>query len=282
MKIADYELFPVETGRFGLDGGAMFGIIPKPLWSRTFPSDDRNRIEMAARALLLRGHGRTILIDTGSGAKFTAKQLDIYHYDTSVWSLEQSLLTLGISCAAITDVILTHLHFDHTGGATVRANDRYMPTFPNATYYVQKAHWDYALRPNERDHGSFRTEDFLPLQEQGVLRLLEGSEPILPHIELVISNGHTPAQQLPKISDGEQTLLYAADLIPTAAHVPLPYIMAYDLHPTITFQEKKAILATAAAENWILLYEHDPRTVASRVRVTAKGFDVGESIVVTD
>jgi glyoxylase-like metal-dependent hydrolase (beta-lactamase superfamily II) len=272
MKIGRYELFPVETGRFALDGGAMFGIIPKPLWQKSHPTDDRNRIELAARALLLKGDGRVILVDNGNGSKFTEKQVDIYRLDMSQFSLDASLRALGVSADDVTDVILTHLHFDHAGGSTVRVGKEIHPAFPKARYYVQGAHWEQAMHPTEKDRGSFLPDDFLPLRAHGVLEFIDGPGELFPGISFELVNGHTTAQQLPKISDGATTLLYSCDLFPTTSHIPLPYIMAYDIRPLTTLEDKKRILASAVEEEWVLFFEHDPHTVAGTVQRTEKGY----------
>ena len=174
MKIGNYELHPIETRRFALDGGAMFGIIPKPLWGKTNPPDERNRIELAARALLIIGNDRKILVDNGNGPKFTEKQRNIYRLDTSQYELHKSLQYLGLATDDITDVILTHLHFDHAGGSTYRENGELKPTFRNAKYYLQKVHWEQAMRPTEKDRGSFMPDDFMPLKEHSVLEFVEG------------------------------------------------------------------------------------------------------------
>ena len=281
MKIGNYELHPIETGRFGLDGGAMFGIIPKPLWSKTNPPDERNRIELAARALLIIGNGRKILVDNGNGPKFNEKQIDIYRLDMNQFELTKSLQRYGVTVNDITDVILTHLHFDHAGGSTVSENGRLKPTFPNAKYYVQKAHWEQAMKPTDKDRGSFMPDDFLPLKEYGVLEFVDGEFEIFPGIELLVMNGHTAAQQLPKISDDKTTLLYCCDLFPTTAHIPLPYIMAYDLRPLQTLAEKKKVLGQAYEEKWTFFFEHDPKTVAGKVKTTEKSFAF-DSVVAID
>ncbi len=280
MKIGDYTLFPVETGRFRLDGGAMFGIIPKPLWSRTNPPDERNRITLAARALLIVGRGKVILVDDGNGSKFTEKQRDIYELESVPSDLDASLHALGYSRERVTDVLLTHLHFDHAGGSTHRVDGQIVPSFPNARYHVQRAHWEQALHPTEKDRGSFMPDDFMPLMEHGFLELLDGEGEFLPGIALVLVNGHTAAQQLPKISDGNTTLLYCCDLFPTTSHIPLPYIMAYDLRPLTTLEEKKRILGRAVDEEWILFFEHDPVTVAGRASRTDKGFTFAGKVAV--
>ncbi|MBS4027198.1 MAG: MBL fold metallo-hydrolase [Ignavibacteriales bacterium] len=278
MKIANYELYSIETGRFALDGGAMFGIVPKPLWSKSNSPDERNRIELAARGLLLKGEGKIILIDNGNGNKFTDKQIDIYRLDNSQSSLETSLANVGVSKADVTDVILTHLHFDHAGGSTINEDSVLKPAFPNAKYYVQKKHYLRSQNANEKDRGSFMPDDFIPLKDFGVLEFIEGNEKVFPNIEFMICNGHTDAQQLPEISDGETTLLYCCDMIPTSSHIPLPYIMGYDLRPLETLEEKKLILNNAADENWILFFEHDPNTVAAKVTRTEKGIVMSEKV----
>lgn len=271
MKIGKYEIQPVETGRFALDGGAMFGVVPKPLWSRTNPSDERNRIDLAARGLLLRDGERTILVDNGNGTKFTDKQKDIYRLDASGSDLLSSLAKLNCEAGDVTDVLLTHLHFDHAGGSTIVDGKKIIPTFPNARYHVQKAHWDQAQNPTPKDRGSFMPDDFLPLRKEGVLDFVDGEGEIFPGVRVLVMNGHTTAQQLPLISDGDNTLLFCCDLIPTVSHIPLPYIMAYDLRPMTTLEEKRRILGSAEREGWILFLEHDPGVAACRVKQGERG-----------
>lgn len=274
MRIGPYQVDAVETGRFALDGGAMFGIVPYVFWSKTNPPDERRRIELAARCLLLRGNGKTILVDDGNGSKFTEKLKDIYKLDTSASDLDSSLAGHGVKPEDVTDVILTHLHFDHAGGSTRMQDGKPVPSFPNARYYVQKEHWDLARRPGEKDRGSFMNDDYLPLKEHGVLEFTEGEGELFPGIELVVCNGHTSAQQLPKISDGKTTLLFCCDLIPTVSHVPLPYVMAYDVRPLVTIEEKKSVLGRAYEERWQLFLEHDPATSVITVKSSEKGFVV--------
>jgi glyoxylase-like metal-dependent hydrolase (beta-lactamase superfamily II) len=271
MKIGQYTLDPVETGRFALDGGAMFGVVPKPLWSRSNPPDDRNRITLAARSLLLRDGRRTILIDNGNGPKFTEKLRDIYRLEDSASNLGLSLAALGVKPQDVTDVLLTHLHFDHAGGSTAIVNGRAVPAFPNARYYVQGAHWAQAMNPTPKDRASFFPDDYMPLKEAGVLEFTDGEGEIFPGIRVLVTNGHTTAQQLPLISDGATSLLFTCDLLPTTAHIPLPYAMTYDLRPLVTLEEKRSILERASAERWILFFEHDPETVACTVAKGAKG-----------
>ena len=278
MIIGSYEALSVETGRFGLDGGAMFGVVPRTLWERTNPPDERNRITMAARALLLRGNGRTILVDTGNGTKYSDKARLIYKFDNSTYTLAGSLREHGVAPEQVTDVILTHLHFDHAGGATVMVNGKLEPTFPRARYYVQRAHWDAAHHTTERDKASFLPDDYLPLMEHGLLEFVEGEREILPGINVLLFYGHTTALQCPLISDGRTTLLYCADLMPLAPHVQLPWIMGYDLRPLVTLEEKRRILRRATEEQWVLFFEHDPVIAAARVTENEKGYAAGEQV----
>ena len=266
MKIGIYELHAIETGRFGLDGGAMFGVVPRTLWERTNPPDERNRIAMAARALLLIGNGRRILIDTGNGTKFNDKLSSVYKIDTSESDLISSLGSHGCMRADITDVILTHLHFDHAGGGTTREKGEVVPTFPNARYYVQHEQWQAAMHPTERDRASFIPDDYMPIYERGMLTFTEGEGEILPGISVRLVHGHTSALQCPTISAGSTTLCYCADLVPLASHVQLPWIMAYDLRPLVTLEEKRELLARAVEEQWTLFFEHDPGIAAARSR----------------
>jgi glyoxylase-like metal-dependent hydrolase (beta-lactamase superfamily II) len=274
MRIGNYVLHPIETGRFALDGGAMFGVVPKPLWEKTNPPDEKNRIELAARALLIIGNGKNILVDVGNGAKYNEKLTSIYKLDTTKYDIVSSLKKHKLVPADITDVILTHLHFDHAGGSTFDDNGEVKPTFPKAKYFVQREHWRAANNPTERDRASFFKEDFMPLQFYGLIEYTGGEGEIFPGISVRIVNGHTAALQCPVISDGTTTLFYCADLIPTISHVNLPWIMAYDLHPLVTLEEKRRILNQAADESWILFFEHDPATEAVRVIRTEKGIVV--------
>lgn len=272
MTIAGYQIDLVEAGRLGLDGGAMFGIVPRPLWEKRIPPDDRNRIPLAMRCLLLRGHGRTILVDTGVGHKADAKFEQIYAVDHEHSTLLGSLSDLGVAPEAVTDVILTHLHFDHAGGATTRDSDGTLrPTFPEATVYVQRTHWDWA-HESEREAASFLAENMDPLDASGRLSLLDGDEPPAPGLRLHVVDGHTRGQQLVSVHDGRQSLLFAADLVPTAAHVPLLWIMAYDVEPLKTLAEKRRLLGEAADNDWTLVFEHDPEVATARVTMTDRGF----------
>ncbi len=280
MKIGDIETLPIECGRFRLDGGAMFGVVPKVLWEKRAPADEKNRIAMALRSMLIRTGLDIILVDTGVGEGLPRKLRDIYAVDQQSSSLAQSLKEAGLDFGDITRVILTHLHFDHAGGATkADASGQMAPTFPNATYYVQRKQYEWAVDPDDRDRASYVQEDFVPLKEQGRLRFLDGEAEIAAGVSVLPVHGHTPGQQLVKISAKAETLLYCADLIPTAAHVPIPWIMSYDLEPLVTVQEKQAILDAASAEEWILFYEHDPNVVASGVVKNEKGFQSAEPVI---
>jgi len=278
MNIGAYEVISLETGRFSLDGGAMFGVVPWVFWSKLIPPDERQRIALAARCWLIRGNGKNILVDDGNGTKWSEKLKDIYKLDYSSGDLLSSLKKAGLGPEDITDVILTHLHFDHAGGSTTLVNGELVPTFPKAKYYVQKKHWELSEQPTEKDRGSFMLDDFVPLMSHRVLELLDGEGELFPGIELLVTNGHTTGQQLPKISDGKTTMLFCCDLLPTTAHIPWPYVMAYDVRPLVTLEEKKKILTRAYDERWILFLEHDPIAEAITIKPTDKGFAVDQRI----
>jgi len=284
MKIGDYQLYGIETGRMKLDGGAMFGVVPKVVWEKTNPADEKNRIELALRALLIINGDKKILVDCGIGKKFPPKQMEMYGIDHSLYSLESSLAKHGITCEDITDVIATHLHFDHSGGLTWidEKTGEYKMTFPNATHYVQKSNLEHALHPNEKDRASYLKPDFQILLEQEKFTVIDGEKELFPGISLIISNGHTIGQQLVKISDGVNSLLYCGDLIPTSSHISIPYVMGYDLQPLLTMEEKKALLKLVDEQNWILFYEHDPFMEASTVQLTEKGYRLKEAVSLVD
>ncbi len=277
MQIGKYKLHVIDTGTFALDGGAMFGIIPKPLWSKSNPADERNRIKLAARSLLLVSDERKILIDTGMGDKWDGKSIDIYDIDQKESTLVASLANLGIRKEEITDVLLTHLHFDHTGGSTTMRDGSLEPTFTDATYYVQEENFEWALQATERDKGSYIRENFEPLAKAGVLKVIKDDvEKLDEGIEILRFNGHTRGQQLFRIFDSSRSVFYCADLLPTCGHIPLPYVMAYDLQPLITLQEKKYILQRALEEEWVLFLEHDPDHACVTIKETPKGYSYAE------
>ena len=263
-QIGPYTLNLLETGRFALDGGAMFGVVPKNIWEKTNPPDDQNRIDMALRILLIQSKNKNILVDTGIGTKWDEKYAKIYRIDHGQFTLEKSLSKFHLSPTDITDVILTHLHFDHVGGSTYREADQLKLTFPNAVHYIQKEQWEWAHQPCEKDRASFLKENFDPLSGKN-LKLLEGETEIYPGIYVMISHGHTQAQQVVKVTDGRNTVFYCGDLIPTSSHIPVPFVMGYDNLPVLIMQEKKYILEQAIKGNWILCFEHDPKIGAATI-----------------
>jgi glyoxylase-like metal-dependent hydrolase (beta-lactamase superfamily II) len=283
MTIGKYQIDSVDAGRFALDGGAMFGVVPKALWSKAYHSgDEMNRIPLAARPLLLRSNKKTILIDTGNGTKLNEKLRQIYSIDNEKSSIELALSRLNVKPDDVTDVILTHLHFDHTGGSTKYENGKVVPTFPKAKYYVQREQFIWAKSPTEKDRASFFIENFIPLESEGNLELIDGDGELFESVRLLTFNGHTKAMQLIKISDVNNTLLYCADLCPTSAHINLAYIMGYDNFPLTTLEEKKKIIPQACEEGWIVAFEHDAFIQAGKIIKTDKGFAIGDKITITD
>lgn len=276
VRIGAYDVHTLETGRFALDGGAMFGVIPKTLWSRKHPADELNRIDLALRILMLVGDRRVILVDTGIGNKFPPKHQEMYAIDLEQSNLIKSLAEHGLSPDDVTDVVLTHLHFDHAGGATKIDGDRPVPAFKNALYHTQQKNLDWANSRNERDRASYLPENYQPLLDNEQLRLLQGEGEILPGVSAWLSDGHTIGQQLVKVSDGQQSLIYCADIIPTASHLGLPFIMGYDLQPLLTMEEKRRLLKQAADEDWVIVFEHDPYMPGCRVQHGEKGVELRE------
>ena len=276
MQIGKYKLSLLDTGTFGLDGGAMFGIIPKPLWEKSNPPDEKNRIRLGARCLLLESDSKKILVETGIGSFWDDKFRSIYKIDFSTNDLSSSINSTGLSNNDITDVILTHLHFDHTGGSTTLENGRNIPTFPNAKYHIQKKHFNWALNPSERDKRSFIPNTFLPLNEYGIMNFWDGNLSFDDEIELLVINGHTPSQQMVKLSDSSGTYLFCGDLIPTMYHIPIPYVMGYDIQPLETVREKEKYLHKAVQENWKLIFGHDHENACATVKKTEKGFIFNE------
>lgn len=268
------KLTPVLAGYFRLDGGAMFGIVPKRLWNKLNPADDDNMCPWALRCLLVETGDRKILIDTGIGNKQGEKFRDHFRPfgDTD---LKASLARAGVTPADITDVLLTHLHFDHVGGALeYDANGRIVPTFPNARYWTNRPHLEWALKPNARERASFLKENIVPLREAGVLEYIEVSEDDvewLPGIRLRFLYGHTEAMMMPLINTDSGTVVYCADLMPASYHIPLPWIIAYDLRPLETLKEKQRLLEEALAGDYLLFFEHDPETPLVRLRRNEKG-----------
>ncbi|MXV52325.1 MBL fold metallo-hydrolase [Pedobacter sp. HMF7647] len=253
------KLYSINTGNFKLDGGAMFGVVPKTIWQKTNPADANNLCTWAMRSLLIEDEGRLILIDTGIGNKQSEKFFSHYflHGDDT---LDKSLAKNGFNRDDITDVFLTHLHFDHVGGAVVRENDRLIPAFKNAVFWSNAKHWDWAVNPNEREKASFLSENILPLKESGKLQFIQEEQDVSfsSNISLKFVYGHTDAMMLPVIRYKDKTIVYMADLVPSVGHIPLPYVMAYDMFPLKTLTEKQAFMKEAASNDYILFLEHDP------------------------
>jgi len=278
MQIGDYKLTSLVTSTFALDGGAMFGVVPKTLWSKQVEVDDVNRIEMVTRTLLLESTDRKILIDTGNGDKWQQRQRDIFKIEVDPYVLPKSLAALGISVDDITDVILTHLHFDHVGGNTRIENDKVVPVFPHAIYWVQKDNWQLANSPSEKDRASYLKENWAVLAENNMLKILKSEQELFQGIKLEVVHGHTLGQQLPIISDGTSTLMYGGDLFPMKAHIPIPWVMAYDNEPMRSIAEKKRILPGLLDQDAMIFFEHDPRTIACKLISSEKGIFGGENI----
>ena len=280
IKIGSYQVFLLETGRFWLDGGAMFGVVPNTMWSQVKASDEKNRIEMSMKVLLILYEDRKILVDVGAGHKFPTKLQEIYGLDYRRFTLKQSLQEIRLQSEDITDVILTHCHFDHVGGATEWDGEALKLTFPNATHYVQDSHWQWALSPSEKDRASFLKENLEPLRQSNRLKILPGECELFPGLHFLLSNGHTVGLQMVKIQDSANILFYCSDLMPTAAHVPLPYIMGYDLHPLTTLEEKRRYLSQACDENWLIVLEHDAEVDAIRIGQGEKRIEIQETVTI--
>jgi glyoxylase-like metal-dependent hydrolase (beta-lactamase superfamily II) len=299
------KLYSINTGYFKLDGGAMFGVVPKSIWNKLNPADENNMCSWALRCLLIEDEGKLILIDNGMGNKQDAKFFGHYylHGDDT---LEKSLAKHGFTKDDITDVFLTHLHFDHCGGSIEKDGDKLIPAFKNATYWSNKNHWKCATQPNVREKASFLKENILPIQESGQLKFIEvNSEkaefiseslvvsknipplstfnsPLSSHLDVLIANGHTNAMMLPKINYNGKTIVFMADLLPSVAHIPLPYVMGYDMFPLTTLNEKNAFLTEAVENNYILFFEHDLVNECCTLQITEKGVRVKEVFKLSD
>lgn len=266
MRIGEFEVFIVTDGYERLDGGAMFGVVPKVLWEKTNPPDDRNRILMGLNCLLVIGRGKRVLIDTGVGRKNDPKFCDIYGIERRP-TLIESLKGYGLGPEDIDIVINTHLHFDHAGGNTyLNERGKALPAFPNARYFIQKGEWDTALTPNERTRATYLKENFLPLEEAKCIDLIDGDVEIIKGIRTLKTPGHTMYHQSVMIGSGGVSGLFMGDLIPMSPHLHLPYIMAYDLYPLTTLETKRWLLKQAMDEDWIVFLEHDPEMKAGKVR----------------
>lgn len=278
LTVGGWRLRAVETGYLWLDGGSMFGSVPKTLWSKRHPADDRNRIRLAMRCLLAEGHGRRVLVDDGAGDKFSPKLADIYRIEHEATSLEGALARLGLGGEDVTDVLLTHLHFDHAGGSTRMRDGRLTPTFPRARYHVQRRNWENAMHPNPRERASYLTENFMPLEEAGAVVLWDGAAEPWPGCELVVADGHTRGQQLPRFSGPEGSVHFVADLIPTASHVRIPYVMGYDVAAIETMAEKREVLARASGDGGWIFLEHDPEVAWARPAADGDDFTWAEQV----
>ncbi len=271
VDLGRMRLYPLSDGFFRLDGGAMFGIVPKALWEKDFPPDGRNRILLGVRPLLIDTGRELILVDTGIGDRWDEKARSIYGIERNP-TLFQSLSSYGFEAGDVNVVINTHLHFDHAGGNVVMDEvGRLRPAFPKARYVIQAGEWREALCPNERTRGSYRKEDFLPLKESGQLELIDGDREIVEGIHLMRVSGHNRYMQLVRIESEGRVALFLSDLVPTSGHLRYPYIAAYDLYPLETLRYKREILKEASEERWLLIFEHDPKVSMGYVRITDEG-----------
>jgi glyoxylase-like metal-dependent hydrolase (beta-lactamase superfamily II) len=265
IQLGALTLTPLFDAHFRLDGGAMFGVVPKPLWEKRAPADERNRIQLATRPLLVRGE-QLMLIDAGIGNKMDPKSVDIYAIDRT-WNLEHSLAGLGLGVDDIRIALASHLHFDHCGGFTTRteAGD-IRPTFPNARYVVRAGEWEDARHPHERNRASYLQDDFVPLERAGVLDLVDGDAEVMPGVRLRWTGGHARNHQVIMIEGGGRTAVFTADMIPTTAHIDEPWIMGYDLYPMETLAFKRAFVREAIDREYLIFFEHDPKIAAGYIR----------------
>ncbi len=271
------NLYTINTELFKLDGGAMYGVVPKSIWNKLNPADENNLCTWAMRCLLIEDGNRLVLVDNGVGGKQDEKFFSHYFLhgpDT----LESSLKQHGFSPADVTDVLLTHLHFDHCGGSIVREGEKLVPAFKNATYWSNEAHWKWATEPNVREKASFLKENILPIEQSGQLKMVEQTDGVefMPGVKIRFVSGHTEAMMLPQLSYKGRELVYMADLIPSVGHIPLSYIAAYDTRPLDSMTEKKTFLEEAAAGNYLLYFEHDPVNECCELKRTEKGIRAGE------
>jgi glyoxylase-like metal-dependent hydrolase (beta-lactamase superfamily II) len=281
------KLYTINTGYFKLDGGAMFGVVPKSIWNKINPADENNMCSWALRCLLIEDGNKLILVDNGMGDKQDAKFFN-YYYLHGDDTLDKSLAKYGFHRNDITDVFLTHLHFDHCGGSIKREGDKLVPAFKNATFWSNERHWETATKPNEREKASFLKENILPIEESGQLEMVNGvpmaigrlmvngrlpniESEIIPGLSLLLVNGHTEAMMLPQIKYKDRTVVFMADLLPSQGHIPIPYIMAYDMQPLVTLNEKKVFLNDALENDYVLFFEHDPQYECCTLHQTERG-----------
>ena len=265
MKLGDWHFRTFHDGRFKLDGGAMFGVVPKVMWEKKHPADEFNRIDLDLRCLLVDHGDRRILVDNGMGDRWDAKKIGVFGLVRRPNQLVAELAEAGITTDSITDVILTHLHFDHAGGTFREADGQLEPVFAKARHWVQKRHWEWAGNPSERDRASFRRDDFSGLKADGLLELVDGNQEIMPGVRVTVINGHTPGQQMVEFHTGEKVVVYCGDLLPFQSQVHVPWIMGFDLNPLLTVTEKKQFLTRAVEDDYILIFEHDTLNEAATV-----------------
>jgi glyoxylase-like metal-dependent hydrolase (beta-lactamase superfamily II) len=277
------NLYSINTGHFKLDGGAMFGVVPKSIWNKSNPADENNMCSWALRCLLIEDGKRLILVDNGMGNKQDAKFFGYYFLHGND-SLEKSLNNYGFTAGDITDMVLTHLHFDHCGGSINYNSDRTKlePAFKNATYYCNEKHWQWATHPNPREKASFLKENILPIQESGQLKFIDTSTQLIDNLSFMEVNGHTEGMMLPIINYKNGTVAYMADLIPSASHIPIPYVMGYDTRPLETLKEKESLLNKAIENNWTLFFEHDPNIECVSLQKTEKGVRKKDSFLLSE
>lgn len=301
------QLYSIETGYFKLDGGAMFGVVPKSIWNRLQPADEKNLCSWAMRCLLIEDGKRLILVDTGIGDKQDSKFFSHYYLHGEA-TLDNSLAAHGFHRNDVTDVFLTHLHFDHVGGSITREGNELKPAFPNAIYWSNKKHWDHATNPNPREKASFLSENIMPIQQSGQLRFINYQQstgdnqvkgtnggfdnpasvtsdqliPFAENISIRTVNGHTESMMLPEINYKNRKVVYMADLLPSVSHLPLPYVMAYDIEPLKTMEEKKSFTRLAADNDYVLFFEHDTKFECCTVHETEKGIREKETFRLID
>jgi glyoxylase-like metal-dependent hydrolase (beta-lactamase superfamily II) len=277
LELGEVRVHVLRAAEFALDGGAMFGVVPRAVWEKTDPPDERNRVALTANVALIETAGRRVLVDTGMGSRWSPVEVERYRLERER-GLEEGLRALGLTTDDVDVVVNTHLHFDHAGGNTREADGRLVPVFPRARYVVQLGEWEDAAHPNERNRASYREGDFVPLAEARQLDTVQGEVEVAPGVRVVPVGGHTAYHQMVVVEGGGQRLVIPTDLLPTATHLALPFIMSYDLFPVGTLEAKRRLLAQAAEEGWLLLFYHDPRVAMARVRREKERYVVAERV----
>jgi glyoxylase-like metal-dependent hydrolase (beta-lactamase superfamily II) len=273
FAIGEARVTVLHDGTIALDGGAMFGVVPRVVWEKRDPPDDRNRVTLGLNVALVESGGKRVLVDTGMGDRWSEKEVRMYRIDRST-TLLGGLRAHGLGPEDIDVVVNTHLHFDHAGGNTRREGDRVVPTFPRARYVVQRGEWEDATHPHERSRASYREDDFVPVAAAGQLDLIEGEAEVAPGVRAVRVGGHTTHHQMVVVQGGGETLVVPTDLLPTASHLPLPFVMGYDLFPVATLEAKRNLLEAAVEGGWRILFYHDPRTPVGRVKRAGDGYSL--------